>query len=72
MTTTTQDRISQLETEMDSFEKTVYIGAEEQYTPDVHGLWFNLEYNSDRGFYDYFITLAEWRDKQINSILDGE
>jgi hypothetical protein len=25
----------------------------------------NLEY-----FYDYFITIAEWRDKQINSILN--
>ena len=23
-------------------------------------------------FYDYFMTLAEWRDKQINSIFENE
>jgi len=55
----------------DSFDKTVYIGAEEQYSSDVNGLWFNLYNSHDRDcFYDYFITLAEWRDKQIDSVLD--
>jgi hypothetical protein len=57
----------------DTSDETVYINAEEQYAPDVHGLWFNLNHcnNGDRSFLrNYFITLAEWRDKQINSILD--
>ena len=27
--------------------------------------------DNDLYFYDYFATLAEWREKQIKSILDG-
>ena len=30
-----------------------------------------LEWSFD-SFYDYFYTLAEWRDKRINEILDNE
>jgi hypothetical protein len=28
-----------------------------------------FDFEKDRYFYDYFMTLAEWRDKQIDSIL---
>ena len=36
-------------------------------------LWFNLQ-PSNHGFYiwDYFYTLAEWREQQINSILEDD
>ena len=37
------------------------------------GVWFRTSDDKLFGFdvfYDYFITLAEWREQQINSILD--
>jgi hypothetical protein len=53
----------------DPSDETVYINAEEQYA----GLWFNLNHRNNGDISclrNYFITLAEWRDKQIESILD--
>ena len=59
----------------DPSDETLYISAEEYYSDDEHGLWFNLKSsaNNDRDyFYNYFITLAEWRDRQIDSIFEDK
>jgi hypothetical protein len=61
----------------DESDNTIYIKAEESYV-NINGLWFSLDYLPETPpfpkdvpyFKDYFVTLAEWRDKQINSILD--
>jgi len=37
----------------------------------IEGVWFTEENDgSNEYFYDYFIPLSEWRDKQIDSILN--
>lgn len=54
----------------------VYISADlssEEY--HYVGVWFSMKsnkYTDFDDFDDYFLTIAEWRDKQINSILDDE
>ena len=61
-------------TKYDSSDNTIYIKAEESYG----GLWFSLDYlpetppfPKDVPYFNYFfILLSEWRDKQINSILN--
>jgi len=46
-------------------------------TSDKEGYWVESEDGYSSTLFDfykineYFITLAEWRDNQINSILDG-
>jgi hypothetical protein len=52
-------------------DKILFIQTQENYN-DINGLWFSLDDNNHyrKTFSDYFITLAEWRDKQIDSILE--
>ena len=52
-------------------DKLLYIQTQENYNDSIDGLWFSLDDNNHNRkiFSDYFITLAEWRDKQIDSIL---
>ena len=59
----------------DSSDNTMYITSEEGHDS---GLWFSSEYLPETPpfpkdipyVHDHFITLAEWRDRQINSILN--
>jgi hypothetical protein len=54
-----------------------YNEPEENYI-DVFSLdkqiafYIDIPYQEWRKFSDYFLTFAEWRDNQINSILDGD
>jgi len=66
---------------VDSSDDTVYVTAEENYSDDVYGLWFNLKSDATGNyensisrdyFADYFITLAEWRQQQIDKILEDD
>jgi hypothetical protein len=44
------------------------------YYVDIYGCYFYLEdkNRSYKKFSEHFITIAEWRDKQINKILEDE
>ena len=51
----------------------VYINGEKNYSLNQYGRWFKLsdnDYLNTPLFYDHFITLAEFREQQLNSILD--
>ena len=60
--------------EYDILDKIVYISSEEKHSENIFGLWFNLEnglkYSEKDCFYDYFITLAEYRDIQMNELFN--
>jgi hypothetical protein len=60
----------------DPSDNTMYITAEEKYSDVVYGLWFSMRTGSTVRdcfyFSDYFITLAEWRQQQIDKILEDE
>ena len=47
-----------------------YIKGENYINNAQYGHWFKLETKHYNNFSDYFITLAEWREQQINLILD--
>jgi hypothetical protein len=56
-------------------DKLIYIKTEEKYAkfPFSEGIWFTLggkNFSARKKVSEYFISIAEWRDKQINSILD--
>jgi hypothetical protein len=58
--------------EIDDTNKTygIYIKGENYISRDEYGYWFCFKKDYYNNFPDYFITLAEWRQQQINSILD--
>ena len=54
----------------------IFIQTIHKYVPIYRGLWFKTQKNEHSSGYsfhflvDYFISLAEWREQQINSILN--
>jgi hypothetical protein len=62
--------------EYDDADKSCFIECDANFTMEdgYDGLRFYFEikfdFEKDRYFYDYFMTLSEWREKQIESILN--
>jgi hypothetical protein len=63
----------------DDFDDITCISVEENYYKftESTGMWFSgkfsipsVQQHFKRNIYDYFITLAEWRNQQIDSILN--
>ena len=52
----------------------VYMAGEIFFSPTEYGRWYKLSESDNSAiipyFYDHFITLAEFREQQLNSILD--
>jgi hypothetical protein len=55
--------------------KSVYIKSDTNFeakTMDGLRFMFGESVGESKNFFDYFVTLAEWRDKQIDKILNDE
>jgi hypothetical protein len=57
------------------YETSCYVAGENYFSDINYGYTFYFKSSLksyDKCFSEYFITLSEWREKQINSILDGD